>query len=246
MSETIKMIYVDDSATETVKFEKVMEAFPEVIITGCFSEAEAAYKFCSKNKPDLVLLDIIMPEKNGLWLADQLNEIDIPFGFISSSDSFGYDAFKLSALHYLPRPISMTSVKELLERYKIYSAKNKIEKNDEKIATQRVDLPKRIYINTQKQILVFNLTDILYLKAEGSYTNIHLLNGKVIVSGKNLKSYSQQVLLNPDFIKIHRSYIINQSHLTSINKTKDGMIFLFNNNDKISVASFNRTDWLDK
>ncbi|MCX6319455.1 MAG: LytTR family DNA-binding domain-containing protein [Bacteroidetes bacterium] len=101
-------------------------------------------------------------------------------------------------------------------------------------------------MNTQKQILILQLDEVLYLEADGSYTNFHMMDGKVIVSSKNLKKYSEQVELNPDFVKIHHSYVINQSHLLAITKRKMEMTFQFRNNIEIKVATFRRAEWMNK
>lgn len=246
MHNTINLVYVDDSTIETIKFEKLIKNFKEITVMGVFSETEAALEFCSINKPDLALLDIVMPGNNGIWLAERLNEISIPFAFISSHSGYAYDAFKISALHYLPRPITATGIRELIDRFAIFTSKNEPDVPLDESLMPVINFPKRIYINTQKQILIFDLSDILYLEAEGSYTNFHLENGKVVISGKNLKHYSQQVLLNPDFIKIHRSYIINQTHLQSIDKKRLEMTFRFKNKAEIKVATFRRDEWNNK
>jgi len=245
MDKYIKMVYVDDADIETIKFEKAVKEFKEIKLLACFTDAESAIEFCSINKPDLALVDIVLPGNSGIWLAEKLKEIDIPFALISSHPNYAFDAFKIAALHYIPRPITSLAIRELIERFK--KAKNQKGTTIEPAGDQLAGLyPKRIYVNTQKQILILQLEHVVYIEAEGSYTNFHLIDGKVIVSGKNLKKYSDQIELNPDFVKIHRSYIINQSHLQSINKKKLEMTFLFKNKKEIKLATFRRSEWMDK
>lgn len=251
MSKAISLIYVDDSEIDTIKFETVISNFKEVEVLSTFNNADEAFEFCVINKPDLALIDIVMPGgNNGIWLAQKLKEISVPFGFISSFDNYAYEAFKINALHYVPRPVTALSIRELLDRYLAY-----IDEHDDEDgvpATLSPDMlaaggyPKRIYVNTQKQILIIQLDDVIYIEAEGSYTNFHMTDGKVIVSGKNLKKYSDQIEMNPDFIRIHRSYIINQSQLEAINKRKLEMTFIFKNKKEIKLATFRRGEWMNK
>ncbi|MCX6319083.1 MAG: LytTR family DNA-binding domain-containing protein [Bacteroidetes bacterium] len=248
MSKAISLIYVDDSEIDTIKFETVISNFKEVEVLGTFINADEAFEFCCINKPDLALIDIVIPGgNNGIWLAQKLKEINVPFGFISSYDNYAYEAFKINALHYLPRPVTALAIRELLDRYNAY-----MDDNDTDTSPLSPDTlgpggyPKRIYVNTQKQILIIQLDDVTYVEAEGSYTNFHMADGKVIVSGKNLKKYSDQIEMNPDFIRIHRSYIINQSHLESINKRKMEMTFMFKNKIEIRLATFRRGEWMNK
>ncbi len=245
MDKYIKMVYVDDSDIETIKFEKAVKGFKEIKLLGCFADAESAIEFCSINKPDLALIDIVLPGNSGIWLAEKLKEIEVPFALISSHSNYAFDAFKIASLHYIPRPITSMAVRELIERFK--KSKTQKETTKEISADQLAGLyPKRIYVNTQKQILILQLDQVIYIEAEGSYTNFHLVDGKIIVSGKNLKKYSDQIELNPDFVKIHRSYIINQSHLQSINKKKLDMTFLFKNKKELNLATFRRSEWMNK
>ncbi|MBL7732354.1 MAG: response regulator transcription factor [Chitinophagaceae bacterium] len=249
MKKVITMIYVDDSEIETVKFEKIIKDFKEIKLEKVFSDAESALDFCSINKPDFALVDIVLPGNSGIWLAEKLRDIDVPFAFISSHANYAFDAFKISAIHYIPRPVTALAIRELIERYKKAAAADAEKETGAEDNTGENlpgSYPRRIYVNTQKQILILQLDDVVYIEAEGSYTNFHLLDGRVIVSGKNLKKYSDQVELNPDFIKIHRSYIINQSHLLSINKKKLEMTFLFKNKKEIKMATFRRGEWMNK
>jgi two-component system LytT family response regulator len=251
MAKPISLIFIDDSEIETIKFEKAIKGFHEVSLEGTFNNAEEAFEFCCINKPDLALIDIVLAgDNNGIWLAERLKEIGVAFAFISSHNNYAFDAFKNAALHYLPKPVTAQAIRELLDRYKSFvTDKVNIVSGSAAIITTTPAAetsPKRIYVNTQKQILILQLDEVLYIEAEGSYTNFHMLDGKVIVSGKNLKKYSEQVEQNPDFIKIHRSYIINQSHLESINKKKLEMTFLFKNKQEIKVATFRRGEWMNK
>lgn len=250
MSIMISMIYVDDSYTDAARFEKMVREFKEIKLIGMFSDAESALEFCSADRPDLALVDIVLPGNNGLWLASKLKEMDVVVAFTSAYDNYAYDAFKVEALHYIPRPVTAHGVRELVERMKRAGFVRDFT-HDLIGETTNLDLPpgmfpKRIYVNTQKQILILQLEEIVYIEAEGSYTNFHLSDGRVIISGKNLKNYSDTVERHPDFVKIHRSYIINQEYLEFINKRKFEMTFLFKNKKEIKVATFRKGEWMNR
>ncbi|MBS1511183.1 MAG: response regulator transcription factor [Bacteroidetes bacterium] len=250
MKDKISVIYVDDTEINIVKFEALAESFEELEVAGTFSDAETALEFCAAKKPDLALLDIEMPGKNGLWLGEKLKEMDIPFAYLTMHKEYAVDAFNTAALHYIVKPVSALSLRELINRYdKFYRDKqetidqtNSLNPNSKPICAA----PTRIYVNTLKKVLVLQLDEINYLEADSSYTNFYMTDGTHIVSGKSMKYYTDTVLANPAFTKIHRSYIINQSQLESINKKKTEMIFTFRNKAQISVASFRINDWMDK
>lgn len=236
----ISIVYVDDMELGIIKFGKVIKEFQELELKRSFTKAHEALSYCIDTPPDIVITDIAMPGENGLWLAEKLQKLGIPFAFLTSHNDNAYQAFKLQALHYLSKPVTSADISELLLRYhRQYGSKSN------KKSISPTTIPQRIFINTQKQILIIQLSDIVYVNAEGSYTYFHLSSGNVIVSGKTMKTYSDTLLGNPDFVKIHRTYIINQTYLESINKKKLEMTFCFKNGMEIVVATFRKGEWLE-
>jgi len=238
----LSIIYVDDMEIGILKFEKVVQEFESIELKGTFRDAKQALDYCIVNPPDLVVADIVMPGYGGLWLAEELRNRDIPFAFLSSHNNNAAQSYQLQALHYLSKPVTKNHIAELLLRY---NKQFGTEERKSKAQPAATSVPQRIFVNTQKQILIIQLADIVYINAEGSYTYFHLANGNVIVSGKTMKTYSDTLLNNPDFVKIHRTYIINQSYLDSINKKKLEMTFRFKNGMQIMVATFRKGEWLE-
>jgi two-component system, LytTR family, response regulator len=240
----IAVIAVDDLAIELTRFEMAMEGFEDAFLKASFSSVDEAIDYCAQTPPDLAVIDIEMPDKGGFWLGAKLKELGIPFALLSSHTEYGIEAYKLQAIHYLQKPVKRNELAELFKRFRelapVLSSSAEIAVDDSK------EIPRRIYVNTQKQLLVVQLSDIVFISAEGSYTHFHLLNGTSIVSGKTMKTYADTVLRNPDFVQIHRTYIINQAHLTMINKKKLEMSFKFSNNQEIKVATFRKGDWFNK
>lgn len=239
----LSIIYVDDMEIGIVKFEKVVKEFDNIELKATFRDAKQALEYCVASPPDLVVADIVMPGHNGLWLAEELKNRDIPFAFLSSHNDNAVQSYKLQALHYLSKPVTKNHISELLLRYNEQYGKEEVKTKTQ--VQQSVSVPQRIFVNTQKQILIIQLAEIVYVNAEGSYTYFHLSNGNVIVSGKTMKTYSDTLLNNPDFVKIHRTYIINQSYLEAINKKKLEMTFRFKNGMQIIVATFRKGEWLE-
>jgi two-component system, LytTR family, response regulator len=240
----IEVICVDDLQIELARFEMAMQGFEDAFLKACFSSVDEAIEYCTQTPPDLAVIDIEMPGRGGIWLASKLNDLGIPFAFLSSHTAYGIEAYELQAIHYLQKPVTKNGLAELFRRYRelvpVLSASPDMAVEDSK------EIPRRIYINTQKQMLVVQLSDIVFISADGSYTHFHLLNGTSIVSGKTMKTYAGTVLRNPDFAQIHRTYIINQAHLVMINKKKLEMSFKFSNNQEIKVATFRKGDWFNK
>lgn len=236
-SKILDIIYVDDSSINHAKLSIIAEEFSTVNLVAAFSEAEKALDFCAVNAPDLAIIDIEMPGHNGIWLAEKLKNLEIEFVLLTSHNNYAAEAYKLGALHYLLKPLTKPGFAEVLQRYELKVAENNKTANHPIAAN-------RLFVNTQKQIVVLQFSDIVYARAEGSYTYFQLANGQVIVSGKTLKTYINTLLQSPSFVKIHRAYIINQDHLEAINKKKQEMVFHFKTGHEIQVASFKKDGWI--
>jgi two-component system, LytTR family, response regulator len=243
-NKKISLIHVDNMQTEIIRFKKIITEFKNIILVGSFCSSEAALDYCVTTPPDLAIIDIKMPKKDGIWLAGQLKEINISFAFLTAHNNYAVEAFKLNATHYLPKPVTKIALAELFNRFN--ALKSTTNRNAIVNADSFKEVPKRIFVNTQKQIIIIQLENIVYISAEGSYTKFHLADGKSILSGKNMKTYQSVLEKNPDFIKIHRSYIINQSYLESIDKKKLEMKFIFKNDILLTMATFRRDEWMEK
>jgi two-component system LytT family response regulator len=244
----IQIIYVDDSKLNQVKFEQEAESLQLEYELQLFSDALSALAHCEKHKVDIAFLDIEMPGQNGLWLAKELLALEIPFAFVTAHSTFAIAAFELYALHYIQKPVTTEAIQDVLQRLKSMQPETESTKgqlNDIDRYMQFKEYPKRIFVNTHKQIVVLQLHDVLYIEAEGSYTNFYMTDGSIVVSGKNLGKYTDLILLNPDFKKVHRKYIINQAQLVTVTKKRYNMTFNFSNDKKIVLSSFHRDGWFD-
>lgn len=106
------------------------------------------------------------------------------------------------------------------------------------------EVTRRIILNTQKQILFLQLDDIVFIEANGAYTKFYRIDKTVTTAAKNLKSYASLILNNPDFVKVHRSYIINQAHLSAITKNRQSLLFSFVNGVSFETGSIKRSEWM--
>ncbi len=251
MNETVKIYHVDDDQRYISHTKSLIDKLDFVQYLGFSNSAEEGLIQINKLLPDIVILDIEMPGKDGLWLANELKTSKSLIVFSTSHAEYALNAYNAYCLHYLLKPITLENLQEVIEKY--LELKNVIFKTqNEQISEyinkflQKAEVPKRIYINTHKEIVILDLDSIVYIAADGAYTRFYLLNGAEIVSGKTMKTYAEIVEKNPDFIKIHRSYIVNQSHLSTISKKKLDITFNFKNNMKVQIASFRKDDWMDK
>jgi len=170
----------------------------------------------------MIFLDANMPGKNGAWLAERVKELHIAVVFLTYDPAHAVDAFKLEAFDYILKPIDINEVNRITFKYlklktqfyqKSIMPAATTAKHDHKTNSH---ILKRIFINTVKKMIVVVLADVQYLTAHGNYTSFHLMNEDKIVSSKHIKIYDQMLNNHPDFLRIHRSCIINKNSIKSL------------------------------
>ena len=240
--EKIRIIHIDDE-TKTLDYcRKLFLSNPLIAYEGGFSNANDAIEFLKNGKVDLIFCDIEMPEHNGLWLANHL-PYSLPIVFITAHTGFAIEAFEACALHYLIKPLSTEQLNIVIDRFQTQDLKHIYLKDqvaqfyNHYLPQNTQKYPNRIYINTTGKIIIVNLQDTMYLVSAGNYTKFTMLNGDTHISSKNLKVYDDAIAYHPDFIRIHRSYLVNKKYVKQILKTSNQQWFVeMNNGEKLELS----------
>jgi two-component system, LytTR family, response regulator len=206
------------------------EHCPEVEILAECGDLPETVKSIRKLKPNLVFLDIEMPGHSGLELLDFFNEEEIDFHiiFTTAYSEYAVQAFDLSAVGYLLKPIKADKLKDTLERYK------KLEKKSTGALKQlRHNLQhaenKRITLITKYKTYFVELNNIMFIKGEGAYSEFNLSGGEKVLVSKNLKHYEDMLVVDKRFVRISKQSIINKDYLLEISKNAGHHVILKNN-----------------
>lgn len=232
----IKSIIVDDEtmARQLLK-AMLLEYCPNVEVLASCENLPEGIKAIKKFKPDLIFLDIEMPGHNGLEILDFFNEDEVDFAiiFTTAYNQFAIQAFKLSVVDYLLKPIEGEALEQSVKRF--VKQKQKQNYNHLKELVQSKQL-KKISVATSQSIKFIELSDILFLKGEGAYTLFHFKNGTELLSSKNLKQYEDILKYNKHFYRCHKSYIINLNYVSDVVKS-DGNFVLINETHKLGLSA---------
>ena len=240
----IKTIIVDDEVNAREFLEKLLlRYFPDkfLILANCESVDDARAAI-DKFNPELVFLDIQMPNKNGFELIKELQTINFEIIFTTAHSEFAIDAVKCSALDYLLKPINYI---DLLETVKKYEAKsNKASQQDKlMLLLENIDTGsgefKKIAFPTESGYELVKTNSILYCEAESNYCKIVCLDGKSITLSKTLK-HIEELLPKSIFQRIHRSYLVNLNYVNRFNKNNDLIVEL--TNGEILPVAFRQKD----
>ena len=244
----IKTIIVDDEFNAREFLEKLLQRyFPDkfLVLALCESVDEAIHAI-EKFNPELVFLDVQMPNKNGFQLFKELNKINFEVIFTTAHSEFAIDAIKCSALDYLLKPINYI---DLLETVKKYESKLHKASQQEKLMLLIENLDtgnsayNKIALPTETGFELVKTNAILYCEADSNYCKIVCLDGKKIVLSKTLK-FIEELLPTSVFQRIHKSYLVNLNYVTRFNKTNE-LIVELSNGQTLPVSIRKKEDFIN-
>ena len=186
---------------------------PEVNIQSEFDCLKKAVKKIHEQKPDIVFLDIHMPDLSGIEFLQMDEERNFETILVTADNGFGIDAIKCGVLDYVLKPISITELKGSIEKFK------KLQSLKAGVCIDKIESSK-IKIAKQDGFSMLDTSDILYLEAENNYTRIYTESQGRIISCKTLKQF-EDVLSSSRFFRVHKSYIVNLEYLKEF-KCRDG------------------------
>ncbi len=241
----IRTLIVDDEAHIRDSLTKIMvKRCPQVQVVGEAYDVRSGSNAIQELHPDLVLLDIQMPDGTGFDLLHSLASIDFRIIFITAYDQYAIQAIKFSAVDYLLKPVNPEELEEAVNKadqiiQKQFNLQMKaLEENLKAVPRQR----KKIIFKTTENIHLVDLQDIISCESADSYTIVHLQTGERIMVSRTLKEYDE--LLNDcGFFRVHKSFLINIGHIKRFEKQDGGQIVL-TNDIKIPVASRKREELL--
>lgn len=243
----IKAIIIDDEIFARESLVKVINQYcPEVSILGIGENVAEAIELIYRYSPDIVFLDIEMPNGNGFTLFDKIKNPHFETIFTTAYEEFAIKAFRVSALDYLTKPIDFRQLQDSIERYK---RKQKVELKEQRMEllienlTNRPTEFSKIVLPDYEGYTMVKIADILYCKADGSYTEVHLLNGKKITTSKLLKVV-EELLPEQTFYRTHKSYLVNLNLIKRYNKNDHQV--LMENNVALDVSDRNKKEFIER
>lgn len=207
----IKVLIIDDEPLARSIVRSFLEGKEEYEIVGECANGYEGLKSIDALKPDLVFLDIQMPKINGF---EMLELVDDPISviFTTAFDEYALKAFETSAVDYLLKPFSEDRFDQALTKWK-NTRKTEPEKAFGDISKQPDD-HLRIVIKDGSSIKIIPIQDVIYLEAYDDYVKVHTTE-KTYLKKKTL-TYYEKTLDKRQFVRIHRSFVLNLNELTGI------------------------------
>ena len=235
----IRTILVDDEPRGLSSLQKLLQYIcPEVEVIGLCQDAIEAREKIELHKPDLVFLDIAMPQKTGFDLLKELYPVKFEIIFVTAYEKFMMQAFRFSVVDYLLKPVEddllREAVNRAIRRIEEKSGGTQLETLLQNIQNREGPQKMKLCIPSVKGYQVVNLSEIIYFEASGNYTNIHFVSRPVICSARLIHEY-ESMLEDSGFVRVHKTFLVNMQHVNEYQRGEGGQLVL-SNGDVVEVS----------
>ncbi len=225
----LNAIIVDDEARSRRILQQFIEEYcPSLKVVALAEDVLGGVKAINTHKPDVVFLDIEMPNYSGFKLIEFFDDVDFEIVFTTAYERYAIQAFRVSAIGYLLKPIDIDELIGVVRRLEEMRGMANIK---ERINTLKYNLnsekPHRLVLPAQNGLLYVNMEEINYIESDGRYTKIHLVDSSTMVCTSSLKE-CESIFESAPFIRIHRSCIIHLTYIKRYSKGRDSFVVMEN------------------
>ncbi|MFK7937499.1 MAG: LytR/AlgR family response regulator transcription factor [Saprospiraceae bacterium] len=241
----IRTIIVDDEqhARSTLSGLLKQVDIPLEII-GEAGTLATAKQLVEQTNPDLIFLDVQLKEGTGFNLLEKLPDLKSEVIFVTAYDKYAIQAFQMAAFGYLLKPLQISELDEVLERFQSRFGKvSTAERSRILINNHGADHQKKIVLSNMNGFRVVELSQVIYLRGEVNYTRFFLTTGEQILVSKTLRDY--ELLDEMGFFRIHQSSMINLSHLVEYRRGEGGAVIM-TNQDELAVSRRRKQEFIER
>jgi two-component system, LytTR family, response regulator len=234
----IKTIIIDDEPLARDIIKEYLHAYPFIQVVAECGDGFEGVKAISQFQPDLVFLDVQMPKINGFEMLELLTN---SFGviFTTAFDEYALKAFEAHAIDYLLKPFSRERFDKAIQKWKQHHSTTLpnpgLAELNEETFTLTPEQHSRVVVKTGNNIRIIPMNEIEYIQADDDYVKIHTKEGSFLK--KKTISYYEKVMNSSQFVRVHRSYILQVQQVTRIEPyEKDGHIAILKSGEKIPIS----------
>lgn len=243
----VTAIIVDDETHNTIILQALLkENCPEINVIDVENNADTAFEKINTLKPQLVFLDIKMPNKSGFDLLRMFPEINFEVIFVSAYNEYAITAFEFNALGYILKPIDYTILQKTVKNAtSIIYARRSINNNEisqfVKTLEDTGDKINKISVHHNDKVILINIKDFVFIEGKTDFCEITLIDGSSYTSTKELKKFENLLQELGSFVRINKSIIVNVDHIESYTKG-DICEITFNAGQIFEVSRRKKTD----
>ncbi len=214
----IRSVIIEDEKDSLENLKRMLNKhFSDIELVGEATTVKESITLLEEARPEVLFLDIELPDGNGFDLIDKTSHLDYKIIFVTAHDEYAIKAINFSALYYILKPVSSQDIYNALKKLEQIKDIQSLKKQYSNLLENRNSFDK-LALPSIEGITFVNKNEIIRCNAERNYTNFYLKNGEKIMVTRTLKEYDE-LLSSSGFFRIHHSHLIN---LTYIKKYKRG------------------------
>jgi two-component system LytT family response regulator len=241
----LRTVIIDDEAHARETLARLVNVHcPQVKVVGEAGGVSDGLKIIHELHPQLVLLDIQMDDGTGFDLIRLCESIDFKVIFITAYEKFALQAFRFAAVDFLLKPVNPEELTDAVKHAETLIQEHfttQLQALEENLRTD-IKQKKKIVLKTQENIHLVEIQNITFCESDGCYSIVHTVAGERIMISKTLRGFDD-MLNESGFYRVHKSYLINLSHISRFEKQEGGYVIL-TGGDKVPVSSRKREELL--
>lgn len=221
---------------------------PELQVNGEAWNADEAFQLINKLKPQLVFLDVRMPEKSGFDLLKMFRNIPFEVIFVSAYSEYAVTAFEYNALGYILKPVDFEKLRECVRKALLRIGLNESNEGVLRFVNTldpRSNLLKKVAIHHNEKVILVDIADIVSVVSEGDISRIRLSSNQNYTSSKELKLFEGMFSETGSFARISKNILLNLNHLQSYGKG-EVCVLKMNNGTEFAVSRRKKAEILSR
>jgi two-component system, LytTR family, response regulator len=238
----IKAVIIDDeTAARQVLSGLISEFISDVEIIGFAGSVEEGSELIQKLQPQLVFLDIRLPDGDGFEILEKAGNLSFEVIFTTAYSDFREKAFDHFALNYLTKPIDLDKLEKTIEKFKNRLTPSIDPEKISKLKSYVPQLSGKIALPGKDGYVIVEISEIIRCEGISNYSKVILRDGTSLIVAKTLKHF-EEMLGRHGFYRLHKSHLVNTS---SIKEVKTDGTVLLSNSDKVFVSQRSKKDFLE-
>lgn len=243
-SARIRTVIVEDEPKSLLALKTLLERYcPDIELVGTASSVSEGIRVIPSIKPELVFMDIAMPDGNAFDLLNRLDKKEFEIIFITAYNDYALKAFEFSALHYLLKPINYLDLQQAVQRYQKLKPSLNLDSRLEILNENLERKYTRISLPTQEGLTVVELASIMHIESSSNYSLLHFAQGDSLLVSKSLNQF-EEMLAGLGFVRIHNTHIINGKQVRKYHRGRGGRVTLTNGTN-LAVSASRKKTFLD-